>query len=275
MKPHLLFVMANLGLELAGAAGVEIVAHRGASHGAPENTLASIRLAWEENADAAEIDVFVTSDGRIIAIHDKTTKRTAGIDVAVAESSFDELRKLDVGVWKGPQWKDERIPSLEEVLEILPAGKRLYIEIKCGPEILDPLARILAPWEKRAGQIAIIGFSYELMRETKRRFPHFLCHWLVSVEQVAETGQWEPAIPEIASRAQEAELDGLSLGNAPPLDAEAARIVHGQGLFLLAWTVNDAGRARDLCSAGVKSITTDRPAWLREQLRQPVPTPER
>ncbi|HUF63839.1 MAG TPA: glycerophosphodiester phosphodiesterase family protein [Verrucomicrobiales bacterium] len=275
MKLYPLLIMANLALGVTGAAGVEIVAHRGASHEAPENTLASISLAWEENADAAEVDVFVTSDGRIIAIHDPTTGRTAGADLAVAESSFEDLRKLDVGAWKGPQWKDERIPSLEDVLEILPPAKRLYIEIKCGEEILDPLTRVLAPWEKRAGQIVLIGFSYELMSAAKRRFPHFLCHWLVSVEQIEGTNEWEPPIPEVAARAQAAGFDGISLGNAPALDAEAARIVRAHELLLLVWTVNNAGRARALSALGVHSITTDRPGWLRKQLREALSDPKR
>src|SRR6516165_6861811 len=88
----------------AAAAGprVEIVGHRGASHDAPENTLAAVRLAWEQGADAAEFDVRLTRDHRVVAIHDTDTGRTAGgANRVVAESTLAELRSIDVGRWKG------------------------------------------------------------------------------------------------------------------------------------------------------------------------------
>src|SRR5688572_31257071 len=79
---------------------VEIVAHRGASFDAPENTVAAIKLAWEQKADASEFDIYLTKDGKIAVIHDKDTMRTAGVQKLVAESTLEELRKLDVGKWK-------------------------------------------------------------------------------------------------------------------------------------------------------------------------------
>src|SRR5689334_25434220 len=80
---------------------VEIVAHRGASFDAPENTVAAIELAWKQSADASEFDVYLTKDGKLVVIHDATTKRTANADVRVADSTLAELRKLDAGKWKG------------------------------------------------------------------------------------------------------------------------------------------------------------------------------
>ena len=81
---------------------VEIVAHRGASADAPENTLASVKLAWKQHADAVEIDVYLTRDGKIVVIHDKNTKRTTGVDALVVRKSLKELRSLDAGSWKDP-----------------------------------------------------------------------------------------------------------------------------------------------------------------------------
>src|SRR5689334_354029 len=107
-----------------------VVAHRGASHEAPENTLAAFRLAWEQGADAIEGDFYLTRDREIVCIHDDNTKRTSGEDLSVAASTLAQLRRLDVGRWKDPKWKGERIPTLTEVLATIPAGKRIFIEIK-------------------------------------------------------------------------------------------------------------------------------------------------
>src|SRR6188768_2306112 len=89
-----------LSLPLPAAADdrpVEIVGHRGASFDAPENTVAAVRLAWEQKADAAEFDVYLTKDRKVVVIHDKDTKRTAGgVNKVVAESTLAELRALDV-----------------------------------------------------------------------------------------------------------------------------------------------------------------------------------
>ncbi|MCA9017815.1 MAG: glycerophosphodiester phosphodiesterase, partial [Planctomycetaceae bacterium] len=120
----------------AAFSAVEIIGHRGASYDAPENTLASVNLAWQRNADAVEIDIYLTKDGKIVAYHDKTTKRIGGRDQAVNEQTLAELQTLDVGAWKNEKYKEERIPTLTQILKAIPAGKRLFIEIKCGPEVL-------------------------------------------------------------------------------------------------------------------------------------------
>ncbi len=101
---------------------VEIIAHRGASFLAPENTMASVMLGWEKNADV-EVDVYLTKDNRIVAIHDETTERTAGTDVNVAESTSDELRKLDVGSFKYEEYAGEQIPFLADIVETNPPGR--------------------------------------------------------------------------------------------------------------------------------------------------------
>jgi len=116
---------------------IEIVGHRGASYDAPENTLPSVRLGFEQGADAVEVDVFATSDGRIVAIHDADTERVAGVKLDVAKSTLAELKQLDVGAWKGERWVGTRIPTLEEVLELVPEGRRLLIEVKCEKRALS------------------------------------------------------------------------------------------------------------------------------------------
>jgi glycerophosphoryl diester phosphodiesterase len=96
-----------------------LIAHRGASREAPENTLAAFELAWQQGADGIEADFRLTRDGRIVCLHDATTGRTAGIDLAVAGASLEELKQLDFGSWKGSVWQGEPILVLEELLASL------------------------------------------------------------------------------------------------------------------------------------------------------------
>src|SRR5262245_27030179 len=111
---------------------MEIIAHRGASHEAPENTLAAIHLAWEQQADAVEIDVRLSQGNRLVVLHDGTTAKTAGVNKPVHRQTLAELLQLDVGRWKGPRWAGQRVPILAEALDSVPGGKRLFVEIKCG-----------------------------------------------------------------------------------------------------------------------------------------------
>ncbi len=96
-----------------------IIAHRGESYDAPENTLASINLAWKRDADAVEIDVQLTKDEKIVVIHDKTTLRTGGKYKRIASNNYDELLKIDIGKFKSTKWKNERIPLLDDVRKAL------------------------------------------------------------------------------------------------------------------------------------------------------------
>ncbi len=93
-----------------------IIAHRGESYDAPENTLASINLAWQRDADAVEIDVRLSKDNKVVVFHDKTTRRLGGRNESVKNQTLEELKELDVGSWKSEKYKNEKIPTLTEVL---------------------------------------------------------------------------------------------------------------------------------------------------------------
>ena len=84
---------------------VEIIAHRGASHDAPEHTLSAVSLGWKRNADAVEVDVYLSKDGKIVVIHDENTKRTTGHDGLVHKMTWAQLQKLDAGNWKNKKFK--------------------------------------------------------------------------------------------------------------------------------------------------------------------------
>ena len=268
LRPACLVLCAWVVNDMAQlSAGIEIVAHRGASYDAPENTLASVKLGWEQDADAVEIDIRLSSDGRIVAFHDKTTKRTAGgRDVPVAKQSFAELRKLDAGSWKSPKYAGEKVPTLSEILGTIPDGKRLLIEIKAGPEILPELRRVLDAAGKKPEQTALIGFSYETTEAAKRLFPQLKVFWVVEIEQDEASEEWKPSAAELARDANRARLDGVDFGNSPAVGREFVQTLKDAGLEVYVWTVNDPAQARRFRELGVEGITTDRPGWLREQL---------
>ncbi len=251
----------------AGAA--EIIGHRGASHDAPENTVASVNLAWQQGADASEIDIYLTKDKRIVALHDKTTKRTAGKDWKPADRTLAELATLDAGSWKAKKYTGEPIPTLEAVLDTIPKGKRLFIEIKCGPEVLPHLQAVLAASPKSPSQIAIIAFDWPTIIGAKQRMPTIPCYWLYGTTPKVDkqTHRVSDRPSELLARCQAAGLDGLDIKYDSAISPDFMNRMEAAGMELYVWTVNDPDVARRLAALGVAGITTDRPGWLREQLQ--------
>jgi glycerophosphoryl diester phosphodiesterase len=229
---------------------VEIIGHRGASHDAPENTLASINLAWRQGADAAEFDVYLSKDGQIVVIHDRDTKRIAGVDKRVVDQTLDELRQLDVGKWKDAKFAGEKIPTLPEVLKTLPAGKRVA-EAKLKME-----------------QTAIISFSAEVVAAAKKELPAIQGYWIVSLKPGKKKPEKIWTADELIAKATEIKADGLDLSADAMITEAFVKKTNAAKLPVYVWTVNDATLAKQMIAAGVVGITTDRPGWLREQLKK-------
>jgi glycerophosphoryl diester phosphodiesterase len=247
---------------------VEIIAHRGASADAPENTLAAIHLAWQQGADAAEIDVQLTADGQLVAIHDETMLRTGGVDWAVKDRTFAELKTLDVGSWKSPQFAGQRIPTLAEVLDIVPPGKRLFIEVKCGVEAIPELVRVLSAAKTAREQTVLIGLDVDTIVAVKRALSDRIACWVT--EQFACTSPTSPIHPttaELIERALAAKLDGLDINNLVERPAGDIGQVTRAGLQAYVWTVNSAERAAWHQAEGIHGITTDAPGRMRVALK--------
>ncbi len=262
---HLKNLLAIMSVLTAfSVSAVEIIAHRGASYDAPENTLASMKLGYEQKADAGELDIYLSKDGKIIVMHDGNTARTGGVTNKITERTWAELSKIDVGnwgKWKGKGFK-ETIPTLEPALELIPDGKRMFIEVKCGPEIFPELERTLKSAGTKPEQTVIIGFGYETMKAAKAQLPKLKVLWLVGADK---NKKYAP-VEELIAKAKAAGLDGLNLEQGFPIDAGFAKKVHDAGLLLYTWTVDDPAVAKRLKGAGVDGITTNRPQWLREQI---------
>lgn len=262
--PRLLFALLA---PCAPAAAQDLVAHRGASYDAPENTLAAFNLAWQDGADGVEGDFYLSADGHIVCIHDGDTERTAGVRRVVAESTLAELRELDVGSWKSAEFADERIPTLEEVLATVPAGKYLLIEVKCGPEIVPAIERVLAASDLEPGQVKVIAFNAEVIAACKQRMPHLQAYWLTGHGRDEVTGKWSNTLEEVLPTLKRIRADGLDTSVPPELfDGDFVRGLRDAKLQVHTWTVNDLGTAARLYWLGVDSITTDRPAYLRSLL---------
>ena len=249
---------------------MEIIGHRGASHDAPENTLASFKLGWAQQADAVELDILMSKDGRIVVIHDKDTKRVSGVDRPVADQTLAELRSLDAGRWKDAKWAGEKLPLLGEVLATIPDGKRLYIEVKCGAEVIPELVRELREAGKKPGQTAIIGFSAPVMAAAKQALPELQVYWIVNIKPDPKATKPPLTVDELIETAKKLKVDGLDLSICDTIDKPFVDRVTKAGLKLVVWTVNDPEVARAMLDAGVQGLTTDRPGWMREQLQLPA-----
>ena len=246
-----------------------IVAHRGASEEAPENTLAAFRLAWERGADAIEGDFYLTSDGHIVAIHDETTKRTAGgVELRVAGSTLAQLQALDVGAWKADRYRGERMPTLEQVLAIVPAGKKIFIEIKMRtgdrPHSSVPCCDA-APLPLE--QVVVISFEEAVITEVKRQIPQIKACWLVGYKQDEATKVWSPSTDDVLRTLERIGADGLDTeGNRQVVDQALVQQLRTRGKEFHVWTIDKPADAQYFQELGVDSITTNRPAEIRAAL---------
>jgi glycerophosphoryl diester phosphodiesterase len=269
---RVLFLAAAMFVHTSATHGQLIVAHRGASHDAPENSLSAFRLAWEQGADGIEADFYLSSDGHIVCMHDKDTERTAGVKHVVKDTPLAVLRKLDVGAWKNERFRGEQMPTFDEVAAVVPAGKLFYIELKVGPEIVAPLAKAIKASKLDRRNTVIISFNADTIAECERLLPDIQTQWLVRYEEQPD-GRWTPPVDEVIATLKRSKADLLSTKAEPAVvDAAFLEKVRAAGYEDFAvWTVDDAKLARMYRDLGAKAVTTNRPGWLREKLNGAAP----
>ncbi len=247
---------------------VEIIAHRGASHDAPENSLTAMKLGWEQGADAVELDLWLSSDGKLVVFHDADTKRFSNQVRKIKELTLAEAQELDIGAFKDAKFKGERIPTLESILATVPAGKRIVLELKDGPQLIPEFVRVLKASGLPPGRMCVISFKEDTLRDSKNALPEVPHFFLKGYKADVKTGEL-PKLEPLLDLCRDAKFDGLNLHFDWPVTQEFTAKVKAQNLKLLIWTVDDAAVAKKLTAAGVDAITTNRPAWLREQLGRP------
>lgn len=229
-----------------------VIAHRGFSWIAPENTLASFRAALETGVEMAECDVYLSRDGVPVVIHDSELKRTTGAEGTVNEKTSAELALLDAGSWKSRDFRGERIPTLVELLRLVKGKLRLVIEIKqegIEKEVIEAI--------RDAGvdpdAVMIFSFKYDTVRNIARQEPLLPTTWLIDKLPEDAAGRRQTLREALRARAS---AIGLPRDRAFP---EFIRRAHECGLPVFVWVVNETADMEHLVEIGVDAIITDRP----------------
>lgn len=230
-----------------------VFAHRGACAHAPENTLASFRLAVEHGAPAIELDAKLTVDGQVVVFHDQTLKRTTGAEGRLIDWKFADLRSLDDGAFFGPQFAGERIPTLDEVFEEV--GKQLFVNVELTNYIStrDALPEKVAEVVRRhnmQARVLFSSFTASNLTRVKRQLPD------APVGLLALGGLPGWLARSAWGRRSSPEIIHPFLGDVTPglmkREKQWGRRVH-------VWTVNAPQDLRRLAALGVNGFFTDDP----------------
>ncbi|WP_159885931.1 glycerophosphodiester phosphodiesterase [Paenibacillus puerhi] len=247
------------GSEHATNAKQLIIGHRGAAGEAPENTLASFRLALEQGADAIELDIHETADGELIVCHDHTVDRTTDGSGFIEQLTMEELRRLDAGSWFDERFAGERLPLLADVLALTPPGIMINVEIKCGysARLSGELQRLLKEYDRLA-TVVVSSFGHKTLHRLKRDIPELRIGLLY--------------VGGFVHHARLAELSDMEVYSLHPhylsMDAEDVAQAVSAGLQVYPYTVNDPVHLTRAVEAGFSGIITDYPARLREILQR-------
>ncbi|MCB1230780.1 MAG: hypothetical protein KDN19_10965 [Verrucomicrobiae bacterium] len=230
-----------------------IIAHRGDSANAPENTAASIRSAVAAKADLIEFDVRETSDGVLMVFHDKDLKRYTGAKTTFEALGFEEVRKLDVGSWFDAEktFAEERPPTFEEAVRFCLEGETMpLIERKSGPaEAYLKVIRDL----KAEDRVIVQAFDWEFLRQLRKLAPEIV---------IGALGDKKPDAKRVAELK---ELRPQWIGwNQKYLTESSIDTFHDLGAKVAVWTVNDLARIRLFAAWGADGLITDRPGEARE-----------
>lgn len=240
----------------------EVVAHRGFSAVAPENTLASIRQAIDVGASGCEFDVYGCLDGTVVLMHDKTVDRTTNGKGPVTQLSLKQLQQLDAGSWRDAKYSDERIPTLTQALQLLKGtGCQPVIEIKMEG-ISQRVVKTVRELDM-VDAVAVIAFSQKVVSEIRTLEPRIACAWLCSQKLTgtpAEQADW------LQTQARSCQAEMLDL-NFKMLSPELIAELKQRDIGVWTWTVNEADIMKKLQEWGVDSITTDHPNLLSRKPR--------
>jgi len=242
------------------------IAHRGESYDAPENTLTSVNLAWQKGATAVEVDVHLSKDNKIVVIHDLSTARTGGKKKRVKAQTYDELRQLDVGVYKGERWKGEKIPLLSEVLATVPPHGTLIVEIKCGKRVVPYLREEIEKTNLNPNQIVFIAFNFKTICAVKEAFPNHKAYWLMLLDYFWPNRWFPYSTRKISKKVKRKNLDGINVWAGRVATKTFIQGIKRQNLQVFVWVVNSPEKAKRFIAFGANGIATDRASWLKNSI---------
>lgn len=223
---------------------VSVIAHRGGAASAPENTLAALRNAIETGADMAEMDLRMTRDGVVVALHDETLLRTTGLDQPVREIDSGAIQNLDVGITYSPTYAGEHIPTLIDLLKTAKNKIPLMLEIKADeaePSLLKKTISQIRDMNMKDG--CLIGsMDISILHRSKNMAPEIKT--VCIVKETTSTLWSDPALDSISVR----------FSDLTPEDIQLARQT---GKKLYVWTVNTQIEIETAINMGVDGIVTD------------------
>lgn len=228
-----------------------VMAHRGLSADAPENTLYAFSDAISVGADFIELDVQQTRDGVLVVMHDSNLKRTTGVNKDIWNVDYADIQNLDAGSWFDPAYANARIPTLEETLQFVDKRAKLNIEIKPtkhGSDTLEQDVAELITQYQYTDACYVTSFSYGSLKKVKEVNPEIRTGYLMSVAY----GQFYSL----------KYADAFSL-NKVFVTSQVVNAAHQQGKQIFAWTVNSMSEVRSLCNLHVDSIITDDPVMVQ------------
>lgn len=235
-----------------------VVAHRGSSAHAPENTLAAFELARQHGADALELDIRCTADSELVVLHDPQLDRTTPAKGPIRNFTFPEVSALDAGSWFHAQYSQERIPHLAQVLDSIGTKLPLNIELKSPSlfprDLINRTAELLN--SRVLDQPALISsFNPFLLSRIHTLLPEFDLGLILP-----------PGLLPWWTRTGALNLLPLKSVHAPWPDLTEERIqtLQSRGWKVLAYTVNDPHQLKRLCSAGIDGVITDDPILARK-----------
>jgi glycerophosphoryl diester phosphodiesterase len=252
----------TLAADLIVQPRVLVIAHRGASADAPENTLPAFETALNANSDLVELDYVHTADGVPLVIHDDTLDRTTdavkvfgGRDIAVDSKPLADLIKLDAGRWFDPRFAGTRLPTLVESLDLIQRRSITLIERKAGDAktCVELLER-----KKLVPHVVVQAFDWDYLAD---------CHRLSPQLTLGALGSKELSADKLAAIARTgAKVVGW---HHEHLDRVGIERLHRAGYRVWAWTVDDRRQAQALIEAGIDGIITNVPGRMRAWVDNP------
>ena len=264
MKCIMPLVTACAAAILAGCATTAVpdydtlIAHRGESKDAPENTLPAYQMAVDRGF-GFECDVYLSSDNRVFSFHDTNLKRTTGVDLPCRKASWEKtVSKIDAGKWKGEEWKGTRPALLEEILTLARDGRQIYIEVKGNDgDVVPYIKEILAKQSQATPRnVLFIAFGKHTCQELKKHLPEYRVYWLVG----AKHGRNGPAIPaaEVIDTLKELGVDGVDQRFEPDVvTADYIAEIRAAGFEDHSWTIDTLDRALLAFARGAQTVTTN------------------
>ena len=231
----------------------KVMAHRGASTEAPENTIAAFQKAIDDMADYIELDVQLTNNGEVIVMHDSNAYRTTGVDANIVNMTYKEVKTLDAGSWFSDEYVGENVPSLKEVLELTQGKIKLNIELKPadnGTALAKNTVRIIEKYNM-VNDCVITSFSESALKAVKTYNQEIKVGYILS----AAYGDFYDM----------KNVDFFSV-NAAFLSKRTIDAIHNSGKRVYAWTVNNKESIKNLTNKGVDGIITDNPVLARETI---------